>query len=146
MVDYITQYSGIHPGDLDPTLSTKHLTTLKNSYSKLLWLELTGVKFVGHGLSKDFRVINMQPVPAQVIDTVDIFYMRLTRLSIVSSRGLLFTLFIFTFCFGSHSNSRKISLRFLAWHVLGIEMQQSDHGHDSVEDALTALKVSIGRT
>ena len=36
---------------------------------------------------------------------------------------------------------RKISLRFLAWYLLKIDMQTSDFGHDSVEDAAAALRV-----
>lgn len=37
---------------------------------------------------------------------------------------------------------RRLSLRFLAWYFLNIDMQsQLVEGHDSVEDALTALKV-----
>ena len=73
VVDYLTRWSGINPGDLDPGVSTRHLTTLKNSYSKLLLLELRGVRFVGHGLPKDFRVINISPRKKLVFDTVDLY-------------------------------------------------------------------------
>ena len=114
VVDYLTKYSGIQPGDLDPGISSKHLTTLKNSYSKLRLLELRGVKFCGHGLSKDFRVINIAPTKDQVVDTVNIYNIR---------------------------GKRKISLKFLAWFVLRSRMQQSAMGHDSIEDSVTALNL-----
>ncbi|KAG9333973.1 hypothetical protein JZ751_009289 [Albula glossodonta] len=65
VVDYLTQYSGIKPGDLDAKISSKHLTTLKSTYLKLRFLIDTGVRFV----LKD-----------QVIDTVYLFHMPRKRM------------------------------------------------------------------
>jgi len=73
IVDYLTEYSGIkrkyHPlhkvssqillaGDLDPSRSRYTLTPLKIVYKKLRLLVDRGCIFIGHGLSKDFRIIS----------------------------------------------------------------------------------------
>lgn len=116
VVDYLTAYSGISPGDLERSVSKHNLVSLKAAYKKLWILLNLGVVFVGHGLAKDFRTINIHVPKAQVIDTIDLF-----------SLGV--------------RSQRKLSLRFLAWYLLREEVQEGEHGHDSVEDARTALKL-----
>ncbi|TFL07786.1 ubiquitin carboxyl-terminal hydrolase-domain-containing protein [Pterulicium gracile] len=111
IVDYVTQYSGIKYGDLDPTLSPHTLTPLKVVYKKLRLLVDLGCVFIGHGLTKDFRTINIHVPPEQVVDTVDIYYL--------ASRG------------------RRLSLKFLTWYMLDKRIQ--DGVHDSIEDARFAL-------
>lgn len=91
-----------------------------------------GCIFIGHGLSKDFRIIstfrydlclsylltnNLSYIPdifvppEHVIDTVDLYFL--------------------------HARQRRLSLRFLSWFILGEKIQQDTH--DSIEDARCAL-------
>ncbi|KAK9492754.1 ubiquitin carboxyl-terminal hydrolase-domain-containing protein [Lipomyces doorenjongii] len=111
IVDYLTEFSGIEIGDLDPLKSKKSLVPLKVAYKKLWVLLNLGCVFVGHGLANDFRTINIQVPKDQVIDTVDLYYIK--------------------------SRQRKLSLRFLAWYLLNENIQMETH--DSIEDAKTAL-------
>lgn len=115
--DYLTQYSGLQPGDLTAGVSRFTLVTLKEVYKKLWVLLNLGCKFVGHGLSSDFRTINIHVPESQVIDTQDLFSL-------------------------GERTRRKLSLRFLAWLLLGEDIQRNlASGHDSIEDARTALKL-----
>lgn len=109
--DYLTTFSGIETGDLDPVRSTKTLVTLQTAYRRLWLLLNMGCVFVGHGLKSDFRCINLQVPRAQIRDTIDFYYLPDFR--------------------------RKLSLKFLAYIVLH-EAVQTDN-HDSIEDANTAL-------
>jgi PAB-dependent poly(A)-specific ribonuclease subunit 2 len=113
VVDYLTAFSGIRAGDLDPKRSEHNLVPLKVAYKKLWLLLNLGCVFVGHGLLKDFRTINIHVPKNQVIDTVDLFFIK--------------------------SRQRKLSLRFLSWFLLKEDIQLETH--DSIEDARTALKL-----
>ncbi|PFH50685.1 hypothetical protein AMATHDRAFT_144561 [Amanita thiersii Skay4041] len=113
IVDYLTEFSGVKFGDLDPRLSRYTLTPLKVVYKKLRLLVDLGCIFIGHGLSKDFRIINIHVPPEQVIDTVDLYFLK--------------------------NRQRRLSLRFLSWFVLKEHIQTETH--DSIEDARSALSL-----
>ncbi|EQB55485.1 hypothetical protein CGLO_04591 [Colletotrichum gloeosporioides Cg-14] len=113
IVDYLTSYSGITHEDLDPRVSKHNLVSLKVAYKKLWILLNLGCKFLGHGLKQDFRVINIHIPKSQVVDTIDLFFLK--------------------------SRLRKLSLAFLAWYLLKEDIQLETH--DSIEDARTALKL-----
>jgi len=115
IVDYNTQYSGLREGDLDPRTSRHPLVPLKVAYKKLWLLLNLGCVFVGHGLPKDLRVANIHIPKSQIIDTADLFFIA--------------------------SRKRRFSLAFLAWYLLKEEIQQQPEGHDSIEDACTALRL-----
>ena len=109
--DYLTNFSGIEPGDLDPVNSEKNLVTLQTAYRKLWLLLNLGVVFVGHGLYNDFRCINLQVPANQIRDTAEFFY--------------------------KSDFKRQLSLKFLAYVLLKQNVQTGNH--DSIEDAHTAL-------
>lgn len=113
IVDYLTSYSGITRTDLDPRLSKRNLVSLKTAYKKIWVLLNSGCRILGHGLKQDFRVINIHVPRVQVIDTIDLFFLR--------------------------SRLRRLSLAFLAWCLLKEDIQLETH--DSIEDARTALKL-----
>ncbi|KAK2761711.1 poly(A)-specific ribonuclease [Arachnomyces sp. PD_36] len=98
IVDYVTQYSGIKPGDLDLRTSQHNLVPLKVAYKKLWLLLNLGCKFVGHGLASDFRKINIQVPKSQTVDTQYLFF--------------------------HPSKNRRLSLRYLAWAVFKEYIQE----------------------
>lgn len=60
--DYLTEFSGLEAGDLNPETSKYTVTTSKHVYLKLRRLADMGCRFVGHGLEKDFRIISTSPL------------------------------------------------------------------------------------
>ena len=69
VVDYLTRFSGIVHGDLDPKKSPHHLTSTRSAYLKLRYLMERGCIWVGHGLSQDFLTANLYVPPFQQMIT-----------------------------------------------------------------------------
>jgi PAB-dependent poly(A)-specific ribonuclease subunit 2 len=113
VVDYLTEWSGISPGDLNRETSPHAPVSLKHAYKKLWLLLNLGCVFVGHSLANDFRTINIHVPKSQVVDTSNLFF--------------------------KPDFKRKLNLKFLAWCVLKEKIQEDTH--DSIEDATTALKL-----
>ncbi|KAH7588270.1 Exonuclease [Nakaseomyces glabratus] len=107
--DYLTKFSGILPGDLDPKTSDKHLVPRNVAYRKIWLLMQLGCTFIGHGLQNDFKHINISVPKEQIRDTAVYFL----------------------------QGKRYLSLRYLAYVLLDINVQEGNH--DSIEDAYTAL-------
>ncbi|KAL3234402.1 PAN2-PAN3 deadenylation complex catalytic subunit PAN2 [Nakaseomyces bracarensis] len=107
--DYLTKFSGILPGDLNPAKSDKNLVPRYVAYRKIWLLMQLGCVFIGHGLQNDFRHINIQVPKEQIRDTA-IYFLQ---------------------------GKRYLSLRYLAYVLLDINVQEGNH--DSIEDAYTAL-------
>ena len=66
VMDYLTRFSGLTAEDLDPATSRHNLVTSRTAYLKLRYLIDRGCVLVGHGLKKDFRIINIFVPPSQV--------------------------------------------------------------------------------
>ncbi|CCK70886.1 poly(A)-specific ribonuclease KNAG_0F02190 [Huiozyma naganishii CBS 8797] len=107
--DYLTKYSGILPGDLDLENSPRRLVSREVAYRKVWLLMQLGCIFVGHGLSNDFKLININVPTNQIRDTAVYFL----------------------------QGKRYLSLRYLSFALLGQSIQEANH--DSIEDAHTAL-------
>jgi PAB-dependent poly(A)-specific ribonuclease subunit 2 len=110
--DFVTRFSGIRPGDLDPATSSHWLVSSKALYKKLRFLVDCGCKFVGHGLHTDFRIINLWVPASALIDTVELFHL---------------------------PSQRFLSLKFLASKLLNRSIQGDVHC--SIEDAKTAYEL-----
>jgi PAB-dependent poly(A)-specific ribonuclease subunit 2 len=111
--DYVTRFSGLRQGDLDPLKSSHWLTSSKRMYEKLRFLVDCGTKFIGHGLHTDFRIMNIWVPSTAIIDTVSLFHI---------------------------PGQRFLSLKFLAKCLLSKSIQNSNV-HCSVEDARTAMEL-----
>ena len=94
------------------------------------------------GLKKDFRIINMTVSPSMVRDTAELFYMpnqrKVRRQFPASRRTALLSLRCSRDGHSLTTNDVQISLRYLAWYFLNIDVQVR-----SSRRAATALPTSL---
>ncbi len=110
VTDYLTPFSGLKEGDLKE--GRPGVRSLKDVYRTVRAMRDAGAIFVGHGLAKDFGVLNLAVPASQIIDTVTICHL---------------------------PGQRSLALRYLAKALLDTDIQQVTH--DSIEDAVTAARV-----
>ncbi len=118
IIDYNTRFSGLSARDLDGG-SVRRLTggsikTLREVQNDLMGFLTSESILVGHGLENDLRVLRL--VHMNVIDTALVFI----------GEGQL-----------------RYSLKVLAKKLLGKDIQTSDFGHDSKEDATTCMELIL---
>lgn len=107
--DYVTEYSGIFPGDLEYGKSKKKLHYRQETFRKFWTLIKRNCKIIGHGLKSDFTGINIKVPDDQVIDTAKIYW----------------------------NGGRLLSLKYLFHKMFGQSIQ--DNNHNSYEDAYAAF-------
>ena len=124
VVEYRTNVSGISEELLNSKRANKELKTFTEAQAMLVELgnNLGGanVYLVGHALINDLKATKVVPFVQKqcVIDTAYLY----------SYEGVPF---------------KSVGLKLVMDHVLNAEVQKGDHGHSSVEDAISALRLVL---
>ena len=124
VVDYRTNVSGISEDLLNSKRENKELKTFTEAQEMLVELgnNLGGanVYLVGHALINDLKATKVVPFVQKqcIIDTAYLY----------SYEGVPF---------------KSVGLKLVMNYVLNAEVQKGDHGHSSVEDAISALRLVL---